>query len=302
MNHSNDFIPYILNDKNIYITNDFIIGLLAKYNITSLEYSPKNTAIFQRAMTHSSYIMRDFEKDKLLRSLKDRHFDKLEKISVSSNNLVIPLQTESYERLEYLGDSVIHLIMAEYLYLRYNDKDEGFLTKLRTKIENGTTLAFLAKELGLHKYVLIAGNIEQMGGRETNAHIFEDTFEAFLGALYLDSNYNLPLCKKFVINIIEKHIDMAALIYKETNHKDILLQYYHKMHWPDPEYKLKEITEIGMKKYFHMYVVYNNGQIQIAGHGKGTNKKKAEQIAAYNALLKFGVLNEVESDEEFAYE
>jgi dsRNA-specific ribonuclease len=290
-----EYLLYILNEKNIYISQTFIEKLLKTHGIN---YNIKNLSVFQRAMTHSSYIIRDFANDKLLKTIKEKNQDK-----IACPDLAIPLQNNSYERLEYLGDSVIHLILAEYLYNRYPDRDEGFLTKLRTKIENGKTLAYLAKQLDLHIYVLIARNIELMGGRENNMHIFEDTFEAFLGALYLDSNSDLNLCKKFVINIIETHIDMANLIHKEINHKDILLQYYHKMKWPDPEYKLKEVIERDGKKYFYMYVTYNNGGlVQVSGSGSGTSKKKAEQIAAYQALLKFDAIKSNESDDEFIYD
>lgn len=287
-----DYSLYILNEKNKYITAKYIQKLLNKYNI---DYKIHNLEKFQHAMTHVSYLKRDFTNDKIIKMIKEKNLE-----PIKDPNLAIPLQNESYERLEYLGDSIIHAILAEYLFNRYPDKDEGFLTKLRTKIENGQTLAELAKQLRLNQYVLIARNIEQIGGREKNVHIFEDTFEAFLGALYIDSNNDYDLCKKFVVKIIETHIDMAHLIYNETNHKDTLLQYYHKMKWSDPEYKLLEIIEKDSKKYFNMCVYNSNGQ--IVGKGLGTSKKKGEQIAAYNALIHFGIINEEESDDEFIYE
>lgn len=288
-NDSNtDYSLFILNEKNKYITKKFIHDLLKSYNIN---YKIKSLERFQSAMTHVSYLKRDFTNDKIVKIIKEKNLE-----PIKDPNLAIPLQDESYERLEYLGDSIIHAILAEYLFNRYPDKDEGFLTKLRTKIENGQTLAQLAKKLGLHEYVLIARNIEQIGGREKNTHIFEDTFEAFLGALYIDSGSDYNLCKKFVVKIVETHIDMAHLIYNETNHKDTLLQYYHKMKWSDPEYKLLEVIEKDSKKYFNMCVTDSNGQ--IVGKGIGTSKKKGEQIAAYNALIHFGIINEDDSDEE----
>lgn len=283
-----DYSMFILNEKNRYITKKYVKNLLEYYNIN---YNIKSLERFQHAMTHVSYLKRDFSNDKIVKMIKEKNLE-----PIRDPNLAIPLQDESYERLEYLGDSIIHAILAEYLFNRYPDKDEGFLTKLRTKIENGQTLAQLAKQLGLHEYVLIARNIEQIGGREKNTHIFEDTFEAFLGALYIDSGNDYNLCKKFVIKIIETHIDMAHLIYNETNHKDTLLQYYHKMKWSDPEYKLLEIIEKDSKKYFKMCVTDSNAQ--IVGKGTGTSKKKGEQIAAYNALIHFGIINEDDSDEE----
>ena len=288
VNNDTDYSLYILNEKNKFITKKFIQNLLTKYDVT---YKIKNLITFQHAMTHVSYLKRDFANDKIIKMIKEKNLE-----PIKDRNLAIPLQDESYERLEYLGDSVIHGILAVYLFNRYPDKDEGFLTKLRTKIENGTTLAQLAKQLGLHEYVLIARNIEMIGGREKNTHIFEDTFEAFLGALWVDSEEDYKLCKKFVIRIVETHIDMAHLIYKETNHKDTLLQYYHRMKWCDPEYKLVEIVEKDSKKYFNMCVVNDNNE--MVGKGTGTSKKKGEQIAARTALVHFGIINEDGSDDE----
>lgn len=286
-----DYTLYILNEKNKYITKKFIVDLLTKYGI---KYKIKDLNKFQLAMTHESYLKTNLINDKLIKMIKEKNLE-----PVPDPKSAIPLQDSSYERLEFLGDSIIHMVLADYLSDRYPDRDEGFLTKLRTKIENGQTLASLAKQLGLHEYVLIARNIEQIGGRDKNAHIFEDTFEAFLGAIYDDSNKDFDLCKKLVIAIIENHIDLAHLIYNETNHKDTLLQYYHKMKWSDPEYRLLEIIERDSKKYFKMGVCDPSGK--IVGVGTSSAKKKGEQIAALKALISFGVINEDDSEEEVVY-
>ena len=290
-----DYSKYILNENNKYITCEQIHDILKKYKVS---HKVKQIGIYIQAMTHVSYLKRNFlgQNDKLMKIVKEK---KIEPLSDASN--VVPLQDQSYERLEYLGDSIIHAILAEYLFERFPDKDEGFLTKLRTRIENGQMLAKLACELGLYEYVLLARNIEQMGGREKTQHIFEDTFEAFLGALYIDSDHNYALCKRFVIQIIETHVDIPDLICNETNHKATLLEYYHKMKWPDPEYKLVETFERDSKKYFKMCICDITGnQIAI---GVGPSKKKGEQIVAYNALVHFGIINEdSDVEDEVIYE
>ena len=249
-------------------------------------------------MTHDSYLVRDFKNDKIVKLVKEKE---LQPIPQNELKNVIPLQTNSYERQEFLGDSLIHLILADYLYNRYPDRDEGFMTKLRTKIENGTTLSNLARVLGLHEYVLLARNIEQIGGRHSNDHIFEDVFEAFLGCLWKDSDKNYPLCEQFVINIIEAHIDLAHMIYKETNYKDLLLQYHHKMKWSDPEYYLVSVIEKGGKKLFQMGIKTPNSTSTVST-AIATSKKAAEQIAAQNALLKYGILSEDSDDETEIYD
>jgi dsRNA-specific ribonuclease len=286
-----DLSSYILNDKNKYITVEYINNLLIKYNV---DYKVRDIEKYQRAMSHVSYIKRDLVTDKINKLVKEKN---LEPLKNTSN--VVPLQTESYERLEYLGDSIIHAALAEYLYKRYPDKDEGFLTKIRIKIENGETLAKLARQLGLHEFVLLAKNIEMVGGRNKNTHIFEDTFESFLGALFVDSCYDYQTCRSLVTNIVETHIDLASLIYNETNYKDLLLRHYHKMKWTDPEYKLIESVEKDNKKIYTMGVTDSTSA--IIGSGSGPSKKKGEQIAAQNALIHLGIINDCDSDEEIFY-
>jgi dsRNA-specific ribonuclease len=328
---------YILNEKNKYITIDFIEGTLKKYGI---DYKINDISIFQLAMTHTSYIDKDFKNDKNF---------KMTYVSCKENNLrpidnpiyAIPLQKQSYERLEFLGDSVIHLALADYLYNRYQDEYEGFMTRLRTKIENGKTLAQLSKILQLNEYMLISRNIEENNGRDNNEHILEDCLEAFVGALYLDSRKNMnnilidlikkkynnhsdkkkyctiidgiaedpnfkkiidnnvnnfDICARFVISIIEKEIDIASLLYHESNHKDSLLQYHHKMKWSDPQYSMLELVGPDYHKIFKMCIKDINGK--IIGTGIGNSKKKGEQDAAKGALIYYGVIKNEDSDDD----
>lgn len=211
---------------------------------------------------------------------------------------IIPLQNLSYERLEFLGDAVIHLALAEYLYERYGDQHEGFMTRLRIKLENGNILSNISKIVGLNKYVIISKTIELANGREQNSNILEDIFEAFIGALRL--NIGFKSCKQFIINIIETEIDIAKILYHETNYKDSLLQYFHKNEMADPKYKQLELSGPDHKKKFVMCVIDNNNNII----GKGTGlSKKGEQEAARNALIYYGIISEnnEESEDEIVY-
>ena len=129
----NNLLLYILNEKNIYITKKFINNLLSNYNVSR---KIKNLSIFQKALTHESYLQQTIDIknnkiDKLVKMIQEKEIQPINDI-----NLAIPLQDCSYERLEFLGDSIIHAVLAEYLFNRYPDKYEGFMTKLRTKIEN----------------------------------------------------------------------------------------------------------------------------------------------------------------------
>ena len=146
---------FILNEANILITTEYIEGLLKKYG--GINHKVKNLNNFKKAMSHVSYVTKD-ESHYKTRTSKTKTKTILEPIKDPSK--AIPLQTQSYERLEFVGDAVIHNILAQYLYNRYEHQDEGFMTKLRTKIENSDTLAMLSSIIGLSKYILLSKYIE----------------------------------------------------------------------------------------------------------------------------------------------
>lgn len=286
-----DPTPYILNENNVLITTEYVENILKKY---SVDCKIKNIKPFQLAMTHTSYLIRD---DNYYKNNKSKNTVDLDPISDPS--LAIPLQKMSYERLEFLGDSVIHLILATYFYNRYDEENEGFMTRLRTKIENGETLSQLSLAIGLNKYVLISRYIEKNGGRENNSHILEDSFEAFMGALYQEIGFDK--CKIFLINLMEEEVDFASILSTETNFKDMLLQFFHQRKWKDPTYGVLDISGPDNKKMFTLYVKCKKTQHddgEIVGIGVGSSKKKAEQNACANALKHFGLIKEDDSDEE----
>lgn len=288
--NSTDYDMYILNEKNKYITSFYIETTLLKYGVN---YKVNSLDTFQKAMIHKSYMKKDDQFWKTQRSKKtNKDLDPIE-----NPELAIPLMAKSYERLEFLGDAVIHLILADYFYNRYEDEDEGFMTRLRTKIENGDTLAKLSKAIGLDEYVLISRFIEKNNGRNNNLDLLEDTFEAFIGALFLDGGFS-P-CKVFFVTLIEDKIDLAKLLHIETNYKDVLLQYCHQMRWSDPVYSVMDITGPENRKCFTVCVLRRERKTddgEIVGIGMGSSKKKGEQEAAKKALISF---NTVKDDEGY---
>ena len=284
-----DLYCHLLNKKNIYITKENIENILKKYNT---HHTVSNIERFQLAMVHNSYLKNKSYTEKEINNIIE--FDKID-----NEQLAIPLQHKSYERLEYLGDSVIHLIIAEYLYKRYTIDDEGFMTKLRSKIENKEMLSFFSKKLELHNFAIISNPIESVGGRYNNINISEDIFESFVGALYLESSFKT--CYKFITNIIESEIDITKLIFHETNYKDILLHYAHTMKWSDPLYILentiefeKDILKNTKKKFIMVVKIKNNNN--ILGRGEGTSKKKGEKMAAKDALKKLGLFKNIDDE------
>ena len=107
----------------------------------------------------------------------------------------------SYERYEFLGDSILNLIIAGFLFKKYPDKEEGFLTRIRTKLVNGKTLAKLAKKISLGEYLILSQNVENIGGRN-NDRILEDVFESLLCSINMDLGYNYV--EAFVIKLINQ--------------------------------------------------------------------------------------------------
>lgn len=192
--------------------------------------------------------------------------------------------TESYELSEFVGDSVIGFIVATYLVKKFPGKNEGFLTRVRTKIVNGETLARFSKEMGLQKYIIMnqRAMLQNWNG---NQRILEDVFEAFVGAIYND--VGLKFAKKFIIDTIEKYIDFNVTLL-DTNFKDTLMRYTQGIAIPLPEYRMVEDRNDQNQKIFTIHV-YVNGIGR--GAGVGTNKKQAEQAAAKHALITIGLYN-----------
>jgi dsRNA-specific ribonuclease len=288
-------VSYILNENNKLITPEFITSLLKNYGIN---IKVNNLNIFQEAMIHLSYLVRNEEFYKNNKT-KAYQIQSSEIEPLDSKLDAIPLQNKSYERLEFLGDATLHNILAEYLFKRYPYADEGFMTKLRTKIENGNTLFLLSKKIGLNEFVLISRYVERNGGRSTNENLLEDVFEAFIGALYLDAGYNV--CNKFLITLIEKEINIAHMLNEETNFKEKLLQLFHLKKWQDPKYDSMSCDGPENKKVYTMYVkciknVHDAGE--VIGIGSGPSKKNGEQMAAKQALIKLGVYKDGNDSEE----
>lgn len=283
---------YILNQENVKITKSFITKLMKKYHV---KINPKEFSLklFQRAMIHPSYLKRDLTNDQSKKTIRETEKD-MELDPICNPSIAIPLQTESYERLEFLGDAVIHLAIADYLFHRYKDQDEGFMTRLRTKIENKDSLARLSKIVGLEKYVVISRRRELRESRFKNPSILEDSLEAFVGACY--ENFGFDKSRIFVVNLIEKEIDIAEILRKETNYKDTLLQYHHKMKWDDPKYDVYKKIGPDHAREFIMYVTDKDNK--PFKYGKGLSKKKGEQDAAKKALIDYGLLNDDDDDNE----
>jgi len=288
-----DFKNHIINEKNIPITKKFIESIFKKYDIN---HKVKNLDNFQLAMVHISYLTKTTIPEKTARLLKD-----VIPISSKDKKYAMPLKDKDYGRLEFLGDAIIHSILARYLFDRYETENEGFLTKLRIELEKDETLSKISKKLGLQKYAIVARNIEQSDGRLNNVHLTEDIFEAFVGALSLECEYDK--CKEFIISLIESEIDIAEIISTDNNYKHRLMQFYHKMKWGEPKY-YEDISQQKNSKEgcleirsYTTYIKKPTGE--IIGVGEGNSKQKSEKNAAYNALVELEVIKDEDDESDY---
>ncbi|MBI4648212.1 MAG: ribonuclease III, partial [Bacteroidia bacterium] len=174
-------------------------------------------------------------------------------------------------RLEYLGDAVFDTIIADYLYNHFPYRNEGFLTKMKSKIVNRENMDMLASKIGLDN--LIIANI----GRHEGKHLSGNTLEALIGAVYLDKGY--LKAQKFVLKkIIKKFIDFQELEAQDFNYKSILVELCQK----NKKIVVFETSETATSPSFFTSIALVENQNY--GTGKGFSKKEAEQNAAEKAL------------------
>ncbi len=185
---------------------------------------------------------------------------------------------ESNERLEFLGDAVLGMIVAERLYDEFPDRNEGFLTRIRAKLVNGTMLASYAEALDLGDLLLLSPNMAQGEGR-SNPTILADAFEAVLGAVYLDLGF--AAAQTFVFDLLDEHVDLETISTQRSNFKSMLLEYVQADGQTQPAYHV--IAEEGPShdRRFTVEVLVAN---QPLGMGRARSKKQAEQRAAREAL------------------
>ncbi len=180
---------------------------------------------------------------------------------------------ENNERLEYLGDAILDAVISELLYKRFPTADEGFLTQMRTKIVNGRKLTELAKEIGIKELIIIDK------GTTLTGKIFEDAFEALIGAIFIDRGYKFV--KKFITQkIMFQYINLNKLKHVDTNYKSQIIEWSQKN---KKRVRFSTKYESVDSKYFVSIIHIDNLNY---GQGKGISKKIAEQKAAQQAIKK----------------
>ena len=217
-------------------------------NNESAGYYFKNTKLLKMALTHTSY---------------------------SNEN-----HTESNQRLEFLGDSVIGLIIGEYIFEKYPSMPEGELSKIRAGIvcENG--LAGCAEKINLGKMLLLGKGEEMSGGRSRHSNL-EDAFEAIVGAVFLDSDFNTA--KEFALRVMQDIIKETVAHDGIVDYKTTFQELVQKKGRCEIEYQLLNEKGPDHAKIYTMQATVNG---EVKGTGKGHSKKDAEQNAAKEAIKK----------------
>ena len=181
------------------------------------------------------------------------------------------------ERLEFLGDAVLEIVTSDFLYHKYTEKPEGDLTKIRASIVCEPTLAYCAEAINLGSYLFLGKGEDATGGRNRNS-VVSDAMEAVIGAIYLDGGF--ASAKEYIHRFILNDIEHKQLFYDS---KTILQEIIQSRQDGELSYEILKEEGPDHNKSFEVRALVGDQEI---GRGKGRTKKAAEQLAAYNGILK----------------
>lgn len=226
--------------------------LVAEHLMNPLEerigYKFRNSLLLAEALTHASISL----------ERKDYPFDN--------------------QRLEFLGDAVLQLVITESLFARFPDFSEGQLTKIRTRLVSRTALKEHAKTLRLGEHLMMGRGEEASGGRD-RASTLGDSFEALVGGIYMDGG--LKAAQKFILQVAEANLELVAAEPEEINPKGKLQEILQAVAPSSPNYEVMEESGPEHLKHFRCRVVWEGINL---GEGSGHSKKEAEVAAADMAL------------------
>lgn len=219
---------------------------IIRFMVKSFGYRPKDIELFKRALTHKS---------------------------ISNNS-----DENSNERLEYLGDAILDAVVAEFLFVRFPAEDEGYLTKIKSKIVSRRTLGIIGSEMQINLV------LRYNKGRTIKLETIEgNAFEALIGAIYLDGGYSKT--KNSIQNhIFRKYVDLNQILEEEIDFKSKLFIWSQKNRLPI-RFEIVEEVNDGVSWVYTSCVMIND---QEYGRGTGTSKKKSEQAAARETLELLG--------------
>jgi ribonuclease III len=215
----------------------------------------KNWMLLGRALTHRSYL--------------NEHTDAL----------------EDNERLEFLGDAVMDFTVGAWLYNRYPEMAEGELTRMRSALVHTERFAEFARDLDLGRAMRLGRGESQGGGRERDA-LLCDTFEALIGALYLDCG--IEAVKQFTASLLEIASEDILLHHKNEDPKSLFQEWAQSQGFQAPIYVTRNASGPDHSKTFEVDVIVSG---EVYGTGSGHSKQSAAKVAAANALNKIGIID-----------
>ncbi|MEO5931463.1 MAG: ribonuclease III [Candidatus Kapaibacterium sp.] len=248
------FAPYA--DKKPFVSHDLLTPRTLRMLEDAIGYHISNPAYFEQALVHRSYLQ------------------VAEKEAVVSN-----------ERLEFLGDSILNMLIGEFLFHRYVDIQEGELTKLRSRLVNRKALTICARAIRLEEVILLNSSAEQ-SLVQGNDSLLADAFEAIIAAIYLDSDYRLGAVKEFLARTLLTPETCEKILFIDENFKSILLEYMQAQGLGAPRYVVVKEEGPDHERIFTVQVFVGP---DVKGEGRGRSKKEAEQQAAAEAIEKLNV-------------
>ena len=232
-----------------------MINPIAEQNLLSHLPEPfKNIDLLRNAMCHRSYLNENAD------------------------------MSEDNERLEFLGDSILGFLVAEWLYQSFPEKKEGFLTKVRSALVHTHQLSEFARQIGIGPALFLGKGEEQAGGRDRDA-ILCDAFEALVAAMYLSTD--IETVRGFVHPLLEQESDNILQNHTEEDVKSRLQEWAQAKGFASPTYVLVDETGPDHAKIFEVSAYINGKEI---ARGSGTNKQMAEKVAAYQSMKVLGII------------
>ena len=222
----------------------------------AIKYSIKNRPLFSQALSHRSYLQ------------------------VPGTGSAI-----SYERLEFLGDSILNFVVAEYLFHQNTAAEEGDLTKVRSRLVNRKSLNVYSRQTQLERFILISENVSKLGSRGTEK-ILADAFESLIAAVYLDGGFEEA--RRLIEREMHRAIEAGSIKIEDENFKSQLLEYSQGAGNGIPRYVTLKEEGPDHDRTFTIEVYLDN---RPYGVGMGKNKKDAEQAAAEEALQKLQAMD-----------
>lgn len=234
--------------------------------VRRLGYEFNNPQLLQVALTHRSFSGQ---------SGSERSSD------VKGSNVKTSYTNGNYERLEFLGDSIVNFVIADALYHQFPNASEGQLSRLRAKLVQGKALAEISREFDLGNYLQMGTGELKSGGFRRDS-ILADVFEAIVGAIYEDSGFDT--CRERILYWYQSRLGKLSLDDTGKDPKSVLQEFLQSRKIPLPEYKVIDIVGLSHDQVFTVLCSIEYGE--LVSQGQGVSRRKAEQIAAKDMMVK----------------